>query len=306
VQLLGLSKCTSIDYLRIISCTDCTQVAWCGLQLQSITGKDPFFGNSLNLFKTPGISDICGFKNLKGALTGAFNVNAMNGLVSLYGAEGITSVGVFSDGNSIHLESNPILASAIALANTEYPAGTFYITDNPNLECVPSKWPATDKKGNTIPHGSCPPAPGSIGSTGGDMLIVIAVLAALACAAGFVYYRRRASAAHKKGDPLQKSLLGADELEMWARSARQWMEWLRMMRFSALALLEHRRRRTRVSRGGLGVLIARTVIRSTTVTCRSTSTTSSSTMRVSLVTAAAASCTGRLFTARSARSRCSL
>jgi hypothetical protein len=43
---------------------------------------------------------------------------------------------------------------------------------------------------------------------------VIAVLAALACAAGFVYYRRRASAAHKKGDPLQKSLLGADELEM--------------------------------------------------------------------------------------------
>jgi hypothetical protein len=46
------------------------------------------------------------------------------------------------------------------------------------------------------------------------MLIVIAVLAALACAAGFVYYRRRTSAAHKKGDPLQKSLLGADELEM--------------------------------------------------------------------------------------------
>jgi hypothetical protein len=50
------------------------------------------------------------------------------------------------------------------------------------------------------------------------VLGVIAVLAALACAAGFViqfvYYRRRASAAHKKGDPLQKSLLGADELEM--------------------------------------------------------------------------------------------
>jgi hypothetical protein len=47
------------------------------------------------------------------------------------------------------------------------------------------------------------------------MLVVIAVtIAALACAAGFVYYRRRAPAAHKKDDPLQKSLLDGGELEM--------------------------------------------------------------------------------------------
>jgi hypothetical protein len=163
---------------------------------------------------------MCGVKNVKGALTGSFTVNTMNGLVSLDGAEGIASVVVSSSGSSIYLLDNPILTSAIALANTEYLAGTLASTGNTILECVPSTWPATDKGGRAIPHGSCPttpaptPAPGSIGSTGGDMTIMIAVIAALACAAGFVYYRRRASAAHKKGDPLQKSLLGADELEM--------------------------------------------------------------------------------------------
>jgi hypothetical protein len=68
-QLLGLSNCTSIDNLLISDCADCTQVAWCGLQLHSITGKDPS-GNSLWLDSTPGISDMCGLRKLKGALTG--------------------------------------------------------------------------------------------------------------------------------------------------------------------------------------------------------------------------------------------
>jgi hypothetical protein len=161
-QLLGLSTCTSIDYLRIFSCADCTQSAWCGLQLQSITGEDPTNGHSLYFHTTPGISDLCGVKNVKGALTGALTVDTMDGLVSLDGAEGITSVGVDNYGRShtsAILASNPILASAIALANTEYPAGTLYIRSNTILECVPSTWPATDKDGRTIPHGSCPTTP---------------------------------------------------------------------------------------------------------------------------------------------------
>jgi hypothetical protein len=179
-QLLGLSNCTSIDYLWI-SCADCTQVAWCGLQLQSITVKATVDGYSLQLYNTPGISDLCGLKNLKGALPGGFNVNNMNGLVSLDGAEGITSVGVDNHGTSIRLISNPILTSAIALTNIEYPAGTLYITGNTNLTSVPCAWPATDKGGRTIPHGSCPttpaptPAPGSIGSTGGDSQGLVAM-----------------------------------------------------------------------------------------------------------------------------------
>jgi hypothetical protein len=151
--------CTSIDYLWIINCADCTQVAWCGLQLQSITGKSPNSGYSLFLQSNPGISDMCGIKNLSGALTGGFKVYNMNGVVSLDGAEGITSVGVSNGGNGIFLSSNPILTSAIVLTNTEYPAGTLVINGNTILECVPSAWPATDKGSNTIPHGSCPTTP---------------------------------------------------------------------------------------------------------------------------------------------------
>jgi hypothetical protein len=174
-QLLRLSTCTSIDYLWIYGCTDCTQAAWCGLQLQSITANNSEYGRSLHLSTTPGISDMCGIKNLKGALTGGFGVLSMDGIVSLDGAEDITSVGVNSFGISIWLDIDPILTSAIALANAEYPAGTLRIQGNTILECVPSAWPATDMHGRTIPHGSCPttpaptPAPGSIGSTGGDM-----------------------------------------------------------------------------------------------------------------------------------------
>jgi hypothetical protein len=200
-QLLGLSTCTSIDYLWIDR-VDCTQSEWCGLQLQSITGKDPWYGRSLYLYSIPSISDMCGVKNVKGALTGGFQVDTMNGLASLDGAEGITSVGVGKSGSSILLYGNPILTSAIALANAEYPAGTLNIQSNTNLECVPSAWPATDgaTPQNTIPHGSCPttpaptPAPGEGGSsssgglpTGGIIGAVAVVALLLAC----VIKRRR-------------------------------------------------------------------------------------------------------------------
>jgi hypothetical protein len=92
-QLLGLSKCTFIDYLLIWGCADCTQAAWCGLQpLQSITGEDPTYGQSLNPYHTPGISDRCGLKTVAGALTGGFGMRTMDGLVGLDGAEGIAIV----------------------------------------------------------------------------------------------------------------------------------------------------------------------------------------------------------------------
>jgi hypothetical protein len=50
------------------------------------------YGVSLYLYNTPGISDMCGAKNLNGALTGAFGVESMNGVVSLDGMEGVTIV----------------------------------------------------------------------------------------------------------------------------------------------------------------------------------------------------------------------
>jgi hypothetical protein len=226
-----LSTCTAIDYLRIYGCTDCTQVAWCGLRLQSISGKDPYYGFSLYLYGIPG-SDMCGLKKLKGALPGAFMASSMDGLLSLDGAEGITSVGEGSGsgaGYSIYLYSNPILTSAIALANTAYPTGTLYISGNTNLQCVPSAWPATDKSGRTIPHGSCAttPAPtpasgansgGGDGNGGGSSVgVVIGVLFGLMAVGllGFFAYRRKDVKTRRESyHTLHESLLDNDGLEM--------------------------------------------------------------------------------------------
>jgi hypothetical protein len=207
-QLLSLSDCTSIDNLVII-CADCTQAAWCGLQLQSISGKtDP--GVSLFLILTPAFTDMCGIKNVKGPLAGSLTATSMNGLVSMDGTEGITSLGT-SAGISIKLDSNPVLTSTIALVNAKYPDDSLFIHNNTKLECVPSAWPAVDSNGVTIPHGSCP----SLGdvSAGLDLVIVIAIIGGLAFAAGLVYYWRRRSA-ENEDNPLQKPLLRDDALEM--------------------------------------------------------------------------------------------
>jgi hypothetical protein len=139
---------------------------------------------------------MCGVKKVKGALPGALVVYSINDLVSLDGAEGIASVGTRNDGlYSIFLQNNAVLTSAIALANTQYPVNTLYIGNNAVLECVPSTWPATDSVGNAIPHGTCPtlPTPGASSSGSGMIVGIVVAVVALACAAGFLFYRRRRS-----------------------------------------------------------------------------------------------------------------
>jgi hypothetical protein len=126
-QLQGLSKCTSIDYLCIFGCGDCTQDDWCALQLRSITGKMPVYGSSLALYNSPHITSMCGIGSVKGALLGGLFVGHMGGLVSMEGAEGITSVGTGtgeSRGVSIDLRTNPVLTDASALANAKLSAKT--------------------------------------------------------------------------------------------------------------------------------------------------------------------------------------
>jgi hypothetical protein len=152
-QLLALSKCTTIDYLILEGCPDCTQDAWCGLHLESITGKDPLYERSVYLYNAPAITDMCGIKRVTGPLKGGFCVYTMDGFISIDGAEGITSVGL-SKGGSIDLNNNPFLASAAALSDVEYPANSLRVKDCTRLGCVPPAWPATDSLGVSIPSGS--------------------------------------------------------------------------------------------------------------------------------------------------------
>jgi hypothetical protein len=213
-QLLGLGKCTSIDYIQIINCADCTEDAWCALNIQSITGRAPYVasswagnqkaGSSIFIGGTPAFRDMCGFKQLKGALIGGVDISVMNGLITLDGMQGITGAGISGiasdmsgQGYMIGIAGNPLLVSAISLSNI--PISDFSLLtigsrdDQPKLECVPDAWPST----SNIIHGTCPtpaptPKPGSaVTSAGGDVGIVMAVLVALACAVGFLYYRQR-------------------------------------------------------------------------------------------------------------------
>jgi hypothetical protein len=77
----------------------------------------------------------------------------MSGLVSLDGAEGVTSVGVDIYGRSIRLLSASILTSTLALENTSYPMNTLYSNANPMLVDVPAAWPVNDMGGRRIRQG---------------------------------------------------------------------------------------------------------------------------------------------------------
>jgi hypothetical protein len=227
-QLLGLSKCTSIDYLLILGCADCTQVAWSQLQLQTITGEDPEWGFSLALEATSRITDMGGVKNVKGVLLGWLVVANMFNIVSMDGTEGIVSIGLRdelfwgtvtgSSGSSrvatntskenggIMLVNNPVLVSATALTNVDFHIyfgwdwvefAYFLVDGNPKLESVPCAWPANDDDGTTIPHGNCPTtsvANAALPAEGVNVLLFV-VVGVFVCAAailvGVVSKRRR-------------------------------------------------------------------------------------------------------------------
>jgi hypothetical protein len=160
------ASCSSITYLYIFQCSDCTTATLntC-TTLTEITGKSPW-GASLYIRESPGISSLAGLANVSGPLTGAVIVIGMGNLTTVDGLDGITSVGA-NDAASIFFSGNPVLYSATGLAGASFPAGTLNIggcsscEPNPNLVCVPAAWPDTDKWGGTIrASGTCPsPAP---------------------------------------------------------------------------------------------------------------------------------------------------
>jgi hypothetical protein len=125
----------------------------------------------------------------------------MNGITSLDGVEGISSVQMdLNNGRSIYLSDNPVLISAIALSNTKYPTNSIGIySSNSQLTCVPQSWPTTDMNGAAITHGICPttlaptPSPGDGSGSSDSAAIAIGVLVAILVlvAAAYVCFKRK-------------------------------------------------------------------------------------------------------------------
>ena len=174
-SLQQLCTCTTIDYAYIgkpyvqappkpgggtpapvsTGCMDCKQETLDACQLKSISGRDPYFGKSLAIHgPAPLITSLRGLAGLNGSLPGGMIVSNMDELTTLEGLGNITRIGQDSTGASIWLDSNPKLASAMALSTAgNFTSTALYISNNKQLACVPKQWPAIDLNGNTIRNG---------------------------------------------------------------------------------------------------------------------------------------------------------
>jgi hypothetical protein len=154
-QFLSLAKCVAIDYWCVVSCQGCTQAMMDSVRLTRISSKDPDGGFSLIIQKADPITSVEGLSGLSGALEGGLKVAGMANLRNLTGLGVVSSVGTCNDGNSVFLDSNPELDNTLALEHTKYPAGSLYIINNRELDCVPTRWEEKDRAGNTIRQGKC-------------------------------------------------------------------------------------------------------------------------------------------------------
>ena len=85
-------------------------------RLRNIKGKDPTWGWSLYINHYPLITNLAGFRKLRSKLGGALYVQSMDNLETLEGLEGVQQVGTEIYGDSIILDSNKRLRSALALS----------------------------------------------------------------------------------------------------------------------------------------------------------------------------------------------
>jgi hypothetical protein len=123
----------------------------------AISGHAPN-GFSLVLSEAPQITSLAGFQGLKGELDGSLHVDAMHGLTSLHGLEGLSRVGADTSWNSILIANSVNLQSAVALNGTGHLG--LYIHNMTCLSEVPAAWPVKDGAGNIIRAKGCvAPAP---------------------------------------------------------------------------------------------------------------------------------------------------
>jgi hypothetical protein len=243
-QLRGaLKECTTIDYLRVRNCHDCTQQDWCALQLTGITGKDPVLNYSVSLFNTSGFFDMCGLRSVTNQedppdLPGGLNLHAMNGLRSVNGLGGIGKIHWIGHGTAIGIKSCTSLVNAMGLERAYIGwYAEMHISGNVQLKCVPEKWPAADSDGTVIPHGSCivptppttisptpPPAPhqwptplpsgGGTGNTAKTNTLAVELVSALAgacalIAVGFLFLHTTARSRKWQGEDEKGDEIGA-------------------------------------------------------------------------------------------------
>jgi hypothetical protein len=203
------ANCSSIDYLKILSCNDCTQSTWAKVQLKAITGYSATGAkSSLAIGFMPQISDTAGLAQVAGKLKGCSEVYGMVALESLKGFEGIDSIGQCLEvdskehlGVSIRVSQCSKLVSATALENAQY-EGALWLQGNPNLKCVPASWPQYDYEGQLIRQGDCsPPTPQAQETLSLSDIIGIAVgiIGAVTAVLG-VYYARKSAATTGSAD----------------------------------------------------------------------------------------------------------
>jgi hypothetical protein len=142
------AACTSIDYVWITTCSDCSQETFDSWQLSSVTGKSPA-GFSL-VFGEPGqITSYRALDRLKGPLAGGIWIDnggsAGPGPTTLDGFQGLTSVGTAYYNTSravsltctqaavsLVLTNNGDLKDASALGNVSF-SSTLWMYNNPKL-----------------------------------------------------------------------------------------------------------------------------------------------------------------------------
>ena len=115
-QLQRICECTTMDYVSIGSgygCPTCAQETLDACRLESISGKDPFYGYSLYISNCTLITSLRGLARLSGALPESLYVGYIDKLTTLDGLGNIASIGknkyrpAGTYGISIFVDSNP-------------------------------------------------------------------------------------------------------------------------------------------------------------------------------------------------------
>lgn len=139
-DLAKLADCTSIDYLFIWGCHDCTQETFDSLKLKTIRDAQQKreWNTALSIIATmPGISSLAqGFSCLQGQLHGGLSLRHLQGLTTLDGLQGITAITEKTRWDYwVSIKENKALMDVSALEGL-YPGITCAGTETASFPCA--------------------------------------------------------------------------------------------------------------------------------------------------------------------------